>query len=91
MNEEEVYRKAIKHWGKDLQLIMIIEEMSELQKEICKYFRNKKDINNISLEMADVEIMLGQLKILFDNHNLVNGYKNQQLNKLKRMLHNKGV
>lgn len=28
-----------KHWGKDAQMRMVIEEMSELTKEICKELR----------------------------------------------------
>lgn len=48
---------------KDKQLIVAIEELSELQKEFCKALRGQDNIKNIIEEMADVEIMLEQMKI----------------------------
>jgi hypothetical protein len=50
------------------QVIVAIEELSELQKELCKSLRNKDKINldNLIEEIADVEIMLEQIKIYFD-------------------------
>ena len=71
MDENQLYKDAIKHWGNSLQIIMMMEEMSELQKELCKFFRRKTSKDKIALEMADVEIMLEQLKVMFKNHNLV--------------------
>lgn len=44
---------------------MCIEEMSELTKEICKSKRGKDNKEEIIEEMADVYIMLEQLKIIF--------------------------
>ena len=32
--DEEILIKAINKWGKHAQLLMVLEEMSELQKEI---------------------------------------------------------
>ena len=62
--EEDVIRKAIDTSGKDAQLWMVIEEMSELSKEICKFKRGKDNFLEIADEMADVYIMLEQLKRL---------------------------
>jgi NTP pyrophosphatase (non-canonical NTP hydrolase) len=47
------------------QTMMAIEEMSELTKEICKTKRGKFDKEHIQEEMADVQIMLWQLGIIF--------------------------
>ena len=33
---EEVCQKALERWGKEAQLLMVLEEMAELQKEILK-------------------------------------------------------
>ena len=60
--EEDVIRKAIDTYGQEAQLWMVIEEMSELEKEICKYKRGKDNFLEIADEMADVYIMLEQLK-----------------------------
>lgn len=62
--EEDVIRKAIDTYGNDAQLWMVIEEMSELSKEICKFKRGKDNFLEIADEMADVYIMLEQLKRL---------------------------
>ena len=35
---------------------MVIEEMSELTKELCKELRDRGKIENIADELADVEI-----------------------------------
>lgn len=45
------------------QMIIAIEELSELQKEICKKLRNHNNINNenIEEEVADVLIVIAQI------------------------------
>lgn len=45
---------------------MVLEEMSELQKEICKRWRGKDNRDAIIEEVADLEIMLDQLKLMLD-------------------------
>ena len=62
------------------QLIVAIEELSELQKELCKSLRNKDKIilDNLIEEIADVEIMLEQMKIYFDLPNLKIQLKKQE-------------
>ena len=63
---KELCQKAIDAWGTDAQLLMVLEEMSELQKEILKNInRGKDNLPEIIEEIADVEIMLEQLKYIF--------------------------
>ncbi len=62
--DKEVLDKAICIYGIDKQLDMAIEEMSELMKEICKKKRGKDNRVEIIEEIADVYIMLEQLKII---------------------------
>jgi hypothetical protein len=54
---------AICCFGEDSQLLMAVEEMSELQKEICKKFRYDKDTSSPELvdEVADVLITVYQV------------------------------
>ena len=61
-----ILEKAIEIYGADLQKQVAIEEMSELIKEICKDFRGSGDKERIVSEIADVEIMLQQLMIMYD-------------------------
>ena len=65
MDKKDLFDKARSKYGIDAQVQMCIEEMSELTKELCKWFRDKGDINHISEEIADVEIMLEQMKQSF--------------------------
>jgi NTP pyrophosphatase (non-canonical NTP hydrolase) len=58
--------KAIETYGKDMQLNVAIEELSELIKEICKHKRGSENRDAIIEEMADVNIMLSQLQIIFN-------------------------
>lgn len=69
----EELQKIIDTYGKKLQLIQAVEESSELQRAICKYLKNpdSNDITNITEEMADVQVMLDQLKIIFNNETQV--------------------
>lgn len=68
---EEKYIKIIQDivnkYSKDEQVMQTIEEMSELTKELVKNInRNKQNETEIILEVADVEIMLAQLILIYD-------------------------
>lgn len=63
--DKELYTKLIQSYG-TTQMIVAIEELSELQKEVCKAFRNKYNKENMLGEIADVYIMLEQLKLYFN-------------------------
>lgn len=65
MSSLKVLEQAILTYGKDHQLNIAIEEMSELTKEICKHKRGKDNRDEIIEEMADVYIMLEQMKMIF--------------------------
>lgn len=83
MDEEEIYKLAIKKWGENLQMVMAIEEFSELQKVICKTIRGmgEKCAKDIFEEIADCEIMIGQLKEMF-GHDLCIEIKQRKLARL---------
>ena len=67
----EFYQKCVDVWGVDAQIKMCIEEMSELTKEFCKYYR-KGEMNceqeikdHICEEIADVQNMIDQMQMIF--------------------------
>lgn len=62
----KIYLMFINLWGVNLQLVMAIEEMSELQKEMTKAIRGKQRISAIIEEVSDVQIMLEQIKLIFN-------------------------
>lgn len=60
-----ILSSALAYKGCMGQFLVAIEEMSELQKELCKVFRSKTNIEAIEEEIADVQIMLWQLEMVF--------------------------
>jgi hypothetical protein len=87
MNNDEasdLYERAWIKWH-DLQYLMLFEEMAELQKEIVKHLRGKTDYMSIAEEIADVQIMLDQMKLKF-NPSMVEDCRQMKLKRLKDML-----
>lgn len=81
------YERALKTWGKEPQMLQVIEEMSELTKEILKNVnRHKDNISELIEETADVEIMLEQLKYCYNIRKEVEDYKAQKLIKINKRL-----
>ena len=77
---------ALETWGAEYQTKMVFEEMSELQKELCKNGRGEENSAAIAEEIADVEIVLEQMKILHDCEQLVEAYKAQKLERLAQRI-----
>ena len=85
--DKKLLKKAIDVWGKHAQLLTLLEEMSELQKEILKNInRGKENLNELIDETADVEIMLEQLKYIFDIEQAVEEKIPVKLEKVRRRL-----
>lgn len=85
-NEEKIYDEAIEFFGVTSQKIMVIEEMSELTKELCKELRNRGDIEHIADELADVEITLAQIKKIYNIHQMVEEHKEYKLQRLENSI-----
>lgn len=67
-----VYESAIAHYGMDSQIWMAVEEMSELTKELAKLHRpGGTTLGDLADEIADVTIMLEQLRIMFGVNGIV--------------------
>lgn len=89
MEIKEIYKQAIETYGKDAQLKMAIEEMAELIQAICKSFRGADNLDNIIEEIADVEIMLAQLKLIYGIEQYkVDMHKSLKLFRLTQRLNN---
>ena len=82
----DTYAQAVAILGKQSQCIMAMEEMSELTKAITKNLRGKHNVADISEEMADVEIMLEQLKVIYGNRAEVDNYRAGKLIRLAERL-----
>lgn len=83
MNEQELYIEAIRQWGAEAQLAMVVEECAELITAVLHCLRGRNA--NVPEEIADVEIMLGQLRLMFDP-NLIDQHKTAKLKRLRKRL-----
>ncbi|WP_207713253.1 hypothetical protein [Clostridium cochlearium] len=83
---KEIYKKAITKYGLYAQIDMVFEEMSELQKELCKFKRGKSNISNIAEEIADVKIMLEQMALAFDIEDKVELQKDLKIKRLEERI-----
>lgn len=69
----EILLDALEHYGERAQVDMMLEEMAELSKALLKLRRAKKHeiteplflVKNVEEEIADVQIVLNQMKLLF--------------------------
>lgn len=90
---DEVYKKFIEAWGVQAQLMMCIEEMSELTKELCKYTRYadfepgraEKIKQNIIEEIADVLITTDQMAMVFGREEVKKVCKEKIQRALKKL------
>lgn len=78
-----IYKQAIEKWGEDKQIDMIVEETGELLQALMKYRRGKP--HNVEEELADVQIMIQQLKFMFD-FDLYQEFKFDKIQRLKLRL-----
>jgi hypothetical protein len=87
----EIYAKAVMKFGVKAQLNVALEELAELQKEICKHFRGRDNRAEIIEEMADVYIMLEQMRIIFEIQEVeLIKAKTRKLVRLQRLLEGEG-
>jgi len=61
MDATELYNIALNTYGWSQQFVVACEELSELQKELCKYIRGKGNFDHITEELADAMIMIEQV------------------------------
>lgn len=80
------YKVALRKWGIDSQVMMAVEEMSELTKEICKIFRGKGTMDDLADEIADVLITLEQLKLIYEIGDMVDDHINAKIYRLQERL-----
>lgn len=81
---------VVKTFGTDTRAKMTIEECAELIVALNKYFFRGNIIKNqaidkVASELADVEIMLEQMRIIFGNE-IIDKHKEQKLKRLRRRL-----
>lgn len=82
------------HYGFENQSRQCVEEMAELTQAICKYKRaqgaeKRAAMENLQEELADVEIMVRQLKALCDKEKVEETIKYKLKRQLERIRNEK--
>ena len=80
---KKILRAAVEKYGQGAQRMKAIEELGELIRALAR----ADDPDNIAEEMADVEIMLAQLKIILGNDADVERWTMKKLQRLNQRLH----
>lgn len=95
LDGESIMQQAIKTYGVQAQCDVAVEEMAELTKAIMKIRRVADDyekaqpvLDNLLEEIADVDIMIDQLKIMWGPRE-VEEYRRKKLERLERRLEDK--
>lgn len=84
MTKQELYKAAFKKYGVINQIEMMIEECSELIQAIQKAKRSNtiENNNHICEEIADVEIMIEQMRGIYSSEE-INKCKTEKLERLE--------
>jgi hypothetical protein len=75
-------KEIVNHYGKDTSLTICIEELSELIHVLCKIKRGFAHGDNLAEEMADVQIIMRWLEIIFNNSDEVSKWKDKKFQRL---------
>ena len=79
----EIYRRAVSYFGATKQKLKAIEEMAELIVELVKDLLGDGNPAKVIEELADVENMTVQLRIIYDKDgSMVDYWKQAKMNRL---------
>ena len=86
MDEKATLAEAIARYGEHLQLVVAMEEMAELTKALSKHIRGADNRKDVAEEIADVEIMLAQIKMMLDIGPDVRIFRMAKIQRLQKRL-----
>lgn len=86
----DIYEQAVDAFGVDHQLWVFVGEVAELLDDVADYKRGRCTVDDIAEEIADVEIMLEQLKVIYQCHGAVKYWHESKLKRLAKKLRLKG-
>lgn len=91
--QRKICEDAIDTFGAHHQIIKAAEELAELSQQVLKAANGDVNKGHIAEEIADVEIMLEQLKLIFDRRVSVEAQVDYKLDRLQRTINKiaKGV
>ncbi len=80
-----LYDRALSQWGREAQARMVQEECAELIVAINKWSRSASAECDVIEEIADVEIMCGQMRVVLGDEQ-IDRMKQRKLERLKAKL-----
>lgn len=83
---QKTYTNAVIAYGERNQMVVALEELSECQKEICKYLRGNGIADNMAEEIADAMICLEQVQYFLGLDELVRKKMDQKVERLDNRL-----
>jgi len=86
--EQDLFLGSVKKWGLASQILMLAEEASELSVACLHYLREKKkpSAHNLAEEMADVELMLDEIKHILGFEPWCRVFREQKMNRVEQYL-----
>lgn len=85
-DRKKTYEAALERWGPELQSRKSIEEIGEFLVEWARLDGPREDVEAFADEIADVTIMLEQLRIIHDINDLVCEHMDQKILRLQERL-----
>ena len=83
---EAVCATAILENGWQKQAVVALEELSEAQKEICKFLRGQGDKEHLAEELADAQIMIMQMEMAFGLTGIIGNWIDKKAQRLSDRL-----
>lgn len=80
--KKDIYKKAISHYGAKHQMFKTVEELAELSAALMKYNLEGHGKLNVLEEVADVIVMIEQLRIILDADSVIDGIIESKLMRL---------
>lgn len=82
MTEQEIYQAALDKWGRGVQMGMAMSEAGELTAALGRMaVQGRSNREEVIGELADMEIMLGQMRLLFGDED-IDAEKRRKLERL---------
>lgn len=82
----QTYTNAMIRYGDKNQMVVALEELSEAQKEICKFLRGCGNLDHLAEEIADATIVLEQMRYIFGINNVVCQKMDEKIARLDKRL-----
>jgi len=93
---------ARRAFDQDFHVTVLIEELSELQKELCKFLRHKEEdtalglsfkqrlcAKRIASEIADVKMRIQEIEYIFDLSSEINAESINSISKFEKTIQEK--